>query len=294
MKRTARSASLFTAALLLMLLPAAGAMAARPEQNDSAPITPKEKIALFNGEDLGSLYVHMQDTGYEDPRKVFTVHDGLLHVSGDGFGYVATKDNYRDYHLVTEWRWGENTYGKRKERTKDTGVLVHARGPDGNAGAWMHSIEANVIQGGVGDFILVAGKAADGTPLPISLTCEVGKDRDGEYIWQAGGERVTFNNDFRKRINWFDRDPDWVDEIGFRGKREVESPDGEWNRLEVVCDGGYIGVYLNGVKVNEGFNAVPDSGKLYFQTEGAEVFFRRIDLYPLGALEPAGQAAEKN
>jgi hypothetical protein len=31
----------------------------------------------------------------------------------------------------------------------------------------------------------------------------------------------------------------------------------------------------------EGVNASPRSGKILIQSEGAEIFFRRIDLYPL-------------
>lgn len=31
----------------------------------------------------------------EDPRKVFTVEDGMLHILGDGLGYICTKNRYR-------------------------------------------------------------------------------------------------------------------------------------------------------------------------------------------------------
>ena len=51
------------------------------------------------------LYTRLRDTKLEDQRKVFTVHDGLLHISGDGFGGVVTKDAYRDYHLILEFKW---------------------------------------------------------------------------------------------------------------------------------------------------------------------------------------------
>jgi len=45
-------------------------------------------------------HVHMaQDTKREDPRKVFTVSDGMIHISGDGYGGLVTNKRYRDYHL---------------------------------------------------------------------------------------------------------------------------------------------------------------------------------------------------
>lgn len=248
------------------------------EPRDKA-IRPTEVIALFNGRDLSGFYTWLNDTKYEDPRKVFTVTDGMLHISGDGFGYICTREAYRDYHLVAEFRWGERTWRQRKDRARDSGILVHCVGPDGNAGGtWMASIEYQIIEGGVGDFILVGGKYEDGSPVPVSLTCEVAKDRDGEWVWHPGGQRQTFT---RGRINWYGRDVDWKDVLGFRGRDDVESPLGEWTRCEIVCDGGHIRSYVNGKLVNEGFDAFPSAGKILFQTEGAELFFRKIELHPL-------------
>jgi hypothetical protein len=38
---------------------------------------------------------------------------------------------------------------------------------------------------------------------------------------------------------------------------------------------------VNGKLANEGMDAFPASGKILFQSEGAEVFFRNIKIYPL-------------
>ena len=53
------------------------------------------------------LTTWLKDTKAADPRKVFRVADGVLHISGDGNGYVATEKEYRDYHLVVEYKWGQ-------------------------------------------------------------------------------------------------------------------------------------------------------------------------------------------
>ena len=249
-----------------------------PLPDPEKAIAPTRKIDLLADDYQSKMYTWLQDAKYEDPRGVFTVKDGQLHISGDGFGAIITKEDFRDYHLVLEFKWGPRTWQSRKDRTKDSGLLVHSYGPDGNYGnIWMTSIEAQIIEGGTGDFIVVGGKDTDGKPLRVSLTCETAKDRDGETIWKDGGERKTFT---RGRINWYGRDPDWKDVKGFRGKEDVESPDGEWTRMDVVCDGGRVIVYVNGVKVNEGFDAVPAAGKLQLQTELAELFVRRWELYP--------------
>jgi hypothetical protein len=86
-------------------------------QTTGPAISPTEGvIQLFDGKSLDGLYTFLKDTKYEDPRRVFRVTDGMLHVTGDGLGSVITKNEYRDYHLVLEFKWGPRTWppGKRK------------------------------------------------------------------------------------------------------------------------------------------------------------------------------------
>jgi hypothetical protein len=256
-----------------------GSLLARGDE----PIRPTQRIALFDGQTLGDCYTYLQDTKYEDPRRVFRVTDGLLHITGDGLGSIITRKEYRDYHLVLEFRWGEKTYGSRSDRARDTGLLIHSRGADGGyGGIWMPSLEVQIIEGGLGDFILVTGNDRDGKPVPISVTCETGRDRDGEVIWQRGGQRETFNVTNRRRINWFGRDPDWADRLGFRGRSDLDRAQSEWTRMDVICDGPKVQVFVNGTQVNEALEVQPDSGRIQLQSELAEVFFRRWELYPVG------------
>ena len=66
----------------------------------------------------------------------------------------------------------------------------------------MGSIELQIIEGGVGDFILVHGSDQDGNPVPLSLTSNVSLDRDGEVAWHESGGRETFNLEKSRRVNW--------------------------------------------------------------------------------------------
>jgi hypothetical protein len=50
---------------------------------------------------------------------------------------------------------------------------------------------------------------------------------------------------------------------------------------QVVNRDGKVWQYVNGKLANEGTDAFPASGKILFQSEGAEVFFRNIKIYPL-------------
>ena len=63
--------------------------------------------------------------------------------------------------------------------------------------------------------------------------------------------------------------------------KDAEKPNGEWNTIEVVCDGDKITNIVNGVVVNEGSMASVTKGKIVLQSEGAEVFYRKVELTPL-------------
>jgi len=254
--------------LTLALVLAAAAALSRPATAED------NVIRLFDGENLDKWYTFLQESGRDnDPEGVFTVEDGLLRIAGEEWGCITTKDEYENYKLILEYKWGENTYGRRAENTRDSGVLVHSQGEDGGySGIWMHSLEAQIIEGGTGDFIVVGDGSDD-----FQLTAPVRMD-NGARVYDPEGEPLTIN---RGRIDWWGRDPGWVDELGFRGAQDVEAPLGEWNTYEIIADGDKLILYLNGVKMNEAWDCRPTKGRIQIQAEGAEIFFRRIDLIPL-------------
>lgn len=257
-------------------------------------VTPQDgPIKLFDGKTLGDCYTWLKDTKLEDPRQVFRVTDGMLHVTGDGLGSIITKKPYRDYHLILEYKWGDKTWHDRVDAARDTGLLIHSNGVDGGyGGIWKPSLEVQIIEGGVGDFVFVGGNDEAGKPVSLSLTANVTRDRDDEVVWKADAPSETFGNAKRRRINWFGRDPDWKDEKDFRGPHDVDSPHREWTRLDVIADKGRIEVFVNGVKVNEAFDSEPQQGQIQLQTELAEVFFRKWELWPLG-MGPAPAPAKQ-
>jgi len=68
---------------------------------------------------------------------------------------------------------------------------------------------------------------------------------------------------------------------GFRGENDIEKPTGEWNRIECIAMDDKISIILNGTLVNQALKVKPSSGRIQIQSEGAEIFFKRIDLTPL-------------
>ena len=236
----------------------------------------QETIHLFNGQNLDGWYTFIKGRGRDnDPKAVFTVKDELIHISGEEWGCITTNKEFENYKLVVEYKWGENTFGERFGKARDNGVLLHSKGIDGGySGTWMHSIECNVIEGGTGDFIVVGDKSNN-----FSITCPVAAEKQNtSYIFQTGGEPVTVNGD---RINWVGRDPDWKDVKGFKGRNDVDNPVGEWNRLECIARGNELSIYLNGMLVNHAIYTIPGEGRIQIQSEGAEIFYRRVDLTPL-------------
>src|SRR5215213_8052129 len=136
-------------------------------QGDSSAIKPAATIKLFDGTSLANFDSWLVDHHDADPEKVFTVVDQVdgapaIRISGKVWGGLLTKQAYRDYRLIAEFRWGGATWGDRKGRARDSGVLLHARGRMGNTGKdfngpWLMSHEFQIIEGGVGDLLPVAG-----------------------------------------------------------------------------------------------------------------------------------------
>jgi hypothetical protein len=264
-----RSLSLLAATVLLPALPATA-----PSADKSG-----EVIHIFNGKDLTNFYTYLAAPApgkkpygkNNDPENVFTVHDRAIHISGKVYGGLITEKEYGDYHLVTEFKWGTKTWAPRKDRARDSGILLHCTGADGGVGGvWMEAIECQMIEGGTGDFILVGGKEKR------RLTVEAEK-RDGQVYFKPGSSPITLESG---RFNWWGRDPAWKDVAGYRGEQDVEKPLGHWNTLECICEGHNLTNILNGKIVNAGTRCSHARGKILFQSEGAEVFFRKIDLIP--------------
>ena len=254
-------------------------MANVPDSVAQSTLQKQRSIHLFNGKNLDGWYTFIKDRGRNaDPLKVFSVKDGVLHISGKEWGCITTTKEYKNYVLVLEYKWGDKTYDSRLNNARDNGVLFHSKGADGGySGTWMHSLECNIIEGGTGDFIVVGNGTND-----FLITSPVASEKqNGSYIYQPGGVPVTIN---AGRINWYNRDPEWKDEKGFRGKNDLENNIGEWNKLECVVKEKEIYIYLNGTLVNYAVYTKPDKGRIQIQAEGAEIFYRRIDLTALPSL----------
>jgi hypothetical protein len=212
-------------------------------------------VVLFNGSDEFETF--LRDHGLNsDPDHVFQWDNGVIHISGKEFGYVITKASYHNFYLKAQFKWGEGTYGQRAGKARDSGILYNIEGAQK---VWPRSIEFQIIEGGTGDFWMTDGAALTG--------------KDGKRVVGPPGKALP--------IDHFGKGP-WTNVAGFRDPvGDLEKPHGEWNQLELVTCGNDIKQYVNGKLANEGTDPFPAEGKILLQSEGAEVFFRNIELYPL-------------
>jgi hypothetical protein len=213
------------------------------------PAADAPNVKLLNGKDLDAFTVFMKDSGNADPDKVFTVRDGMLYISGQRNGYLATKREFANYRLVAEFKWGEKNWPPRDQKTRNSGIFIHAQPGDK---IMPQSLEIQLQEGATGDVIPISG---------ASLT--------------QGGETKT-----KGRFDRPGREP-FKDVLGFRGPNEIEKPHGEWNTVEIIADGDRLKVSVNGKVTFDGTQAKPDKGRILIECAYAEMWWRKLDVHPL-------------
>ncbi len=70
----------------------------------------------------------------------------------------------------------------------------------------------------------------------------------------------------------------YPDNRKFVKSENAEKPIGEWNTVQVIAEGNTATHIVNGVKVNYGTEAASSKGKILIQSEGAELFVRKVEL----------------
>lgn len=165
---------------------------------------PSASPDLFNGRDLaGWEFVTMPAVPIDQTTQ--RMPSGVIALSGQPIGYLATTASYSDYRLHFEWRWS----GK----PGNGGALLHiASGPKDRA--WPLSIQVQTKNGNVGDVLPMAG-ASFAEPLtsapggPTAIKAHTADDNEkpvGEWnvcdvVSRAGTIEVTVNGVLQNRIS---------------------------------------------------------------------------------------------
>lgn len=223
-----------------------------------------------------------------DPLDVLRIDtvDGrpAMHFGGPVFGYVVTEESFSNYHLRLQFKWGEKRYPPRDTVVRDSGLLFHVHSEGGKVGrTWPLCVEQQIQEHDCGDLWTV------GTQITVRARRlpDLAKNGDTLYIYDPKGDPVLFGQ---------------AQPIGSRCIKgeDHEKPFGEWNVMELVCLGeesiyivnGHVVMRLSGPRQPADGTSTPfSSGAIGLQAEGAEVYFRDIEIRPLTAL-PA-EFAEK-
>jgi hypothetical protein len=232
---------------------------------------PDSWTPLLKGDTLAGWYTYLAGHGTnQDPDDVFTIHDGLLHIYKNAkngskmpFGYIATDQQYENYRLSLQFKWGKKRFAPRASLPRDSGLIYHFTGDDA---IWPVSAEYQIKEGDTGSIYTV------GTTVTTTIDPATGAYKeaaDGGVTQDKGGSVIT----------------------QVRMARDLEVPD--WNDLEVIVRADTAVHIINGKVNNQCWNirrpdpANPDQfipvskGRILLQAEGAEVYFRNVKIKPL-------------
>lgn len=141
------------------------------------------RIELFNGTDLTNWTFHLKDATV-DPAAVFTVNEGVIHIAGEPFGYMRTKDSYSDYRLHLEYRW--------PVEATNSGVFIHTQIPDA---IWPQCFECQLSAGNAGDFICMAGTDMNERKDKSSIVVKKNEDSSEKQVGQWNIMEISCKDD---------------------------------------------------------------------------------------------------
>jgi hypothetical protein len=217
--------------------------------------------------------------GEGDPLNVFQIEmvDGKpeLYITGQIYAGLSTDEQFGNYHLSTEFKWGQKKWEPRLKMKRDSGVLIHCTGKQGRFwNVWMRCLECQVQEGDCGDFIQLAG-----------MSCQVRGELNPKY----------------PGFPYHKPDGDWITigpGVARWGAKRSENHEikGDWNTIEIHTVGdrtvfsvnGNPVMYLKDTKTGKFSDGKPlTKGHIQIQSEGAEVRYRNMRIKPLAELPPA-------
>jgi hypothetical protein len=214
-----------------------------------------------------------------DPLGNFTVvtldDRPALRISGEGFGYLVTREEFTNYHLRLQFRWGDKKWPPREQAVRDSGLLYHVHGaPAVSSGVWPACVELQIQEQDCGDLFAIATRVS----VPAAIV-----ETEGRVTYQYAPDSLPI--DFKQERP-----------VGNRCVRlaDHEKPYGEWNTIELISIGGDSIHIVNGRivmrlhdarrKGEDGVWLPLTAGRIALQTEGAEIFYRDIEIRPITAV----------
>lgn len=217
--------------------------------------------------------------------EVFTTFQGeeetIIRNSGEYYGCLLTKEEYKNYHFQLKYKWGKKKWAYRKDLLRDSGILYHSIGPFGAEfwRSWMLSQEFQIMEGHTGDFWSQANSAMDVRAYKPEANMDPLAHTSQDYL-----SLTMFGpyGNYCLRSGNFEKDHD------------------AWNTLDLFCfegkslhvvNGEVVMVLKNSRYIDESGQEFPlTKGKIQLQSEAAEVYFKDIRIRKIDALSKSHAA----
>lgn len=238
---------------------------------------------LFNGKNLDGwntfLGTHEKEKPYlinEDSNKVFQIIDGNLHLYKDQAadsivqeGFLYTTNEYSNYRLRLEFKWGGKKFAQRKSKNRNSGLLFHILEPQG---FWPTCTECQIMEGSAGD-IYAQNFAWFTTTIDSFITDLQSKKSFPRFaengkLFDYGGKQPSMRLMNLKRLD---------NSVG-------------WNKVEILVKDDSAEFYVNGKlsaklwdirfvpQNNSGSIISLKKGRIALQAEATEIIFRNIEI----------------
>ncbi len=219
--------------------------------------------------------------GYDkNEANVFSVitQDGepVLRISGEIYGCVFTKQDFKNYDLKLKVKWGSKKWVPRLNEPLDSGILYNSQGECSVDywHSWMLAQEFQVSEyqkgNAMGDFWCIANSTAD-----------IRAQRS------AVGDTLKFSPTATP-VTLGHGGPGFC-----KAAANYESPSGQWTELELISvngqsihlvNGHVVMAVANSGYVKDGQRQPLTHGKIQLQSEAAEVFYKGIMIKPIEAM----------
>lgn len=200
------------------------------------------QVNLLDKRDLSAwdFFVEKDSVGAAD---VFSFSDaGILACKGTPFGYLATKEVYKNFKLSLEYRWPEGV------KPTNSGIFLRINAQPAKT-FLPRCVEVQLAHKSAGD---LWGFHGMGLPGPAGSP-------DARVVAKDGGEVCGMQAGVKKIL-------------------DTEKEPGQWNALDILCSDGLIVIALNGRIVNWVTDAEIRPGRIGFQSEGGPIEFRKAML----------------
>jgi hypothetical protein len=253
-------------------------------------------VRLFNGTDLAGFGTYLGAPtktkaaigSNTDPEHVFSVRSGELHISGKTFGGLVTVREYENYNLIVEFKWGEKRWPPREEAPRLSGIVLHATGAPGAVRGWtMAGIKCILSETDTGGILLPDNAVKEARVSVESERVTLKKADRTLFVYKPGEPLTTVSSGTVHRLGF--RPPALAKAAIGKVAPDVIHPIGEWNTLEIRCADASITITLNGTVVNDLSQVSEKKGKIFFESEGAEIVYRRIELRPIAGAPTSRQ-----